>query len=456
MVNSLFLPELREMLAEHNSEDLREFCMALHPSRIAEFMDGLTADEAWQVLRHADSERRVEVFEYFGHDRQKEIIETQDREEVADLVHHIASDERVDILAGIDESVVAELLQRLPAEERRDILRLSQYPDGTAGAVMATEFVRLPETLTVREAVDEISRQSETYETIYYLYVVDHENHLRGVVSARQLLAAMRHPDTRISEVMETALTTVNVMDDEAEVVNKVAKMDLLAIPVVDHERHIVGIITHDDVIDVVRETATGDQLRAAGVAPLEDTYLRTPIWTLSWKRGIWLAFLFLGSILTAFALKSYSLQLKNWDWLVPFLPLIISTGGNSGSQSSTLIITALSRGHITLKDWWTIVTREVFMGLALGLGLSLLGLVVAPLVFQINQLRVLLVVPVTLLVVVICGTVTGSILPLIFKRLGWDPALMSNPFVAVIMDVLGTVIYLNVALLLLMDQFDK
>jgi magnesium transporter len=277
---------------------------------------------------------------------------------------------------------------------------------------------------------------------------------LRGVVSARQLLAAMRHPETRISEVMETALTTVNVMDDEADVVNKVAKMDLLAIPVVDHERHIVGIITHDDVIDVVRETATEDQLRAAGVAPLEDTYLRTPIWTLSWKRGIWLAFLFLGSILTAFALKSYNLHLKNWDWLVPFLPLIISTGGNSGSQSSTLIITALSRGHITLKDWWTIVTREVLMGLALGLGLSLLGLVVAPLVFQINQLRVLLVVPVTLLMVVICGTVTGSILPLIFKRLGWDPALMSNPFVAVIMDVLGTVIYLNVALLLLMDQF--
>ena len=359
MVNSLFLPELREMLAEHNREDLREFCLALHPSRIAEFMDGLTADEAWQVLRHADAETRVEIFEYFGHDRQQEIIETQDREEVADLVHHIASDERVDILAGIDESVVAELLQRLPAEERRDILRLSQYPDGTAGAVMATEFVRLPETLTVREAVDEISRQSETYETIYYLYVVDHENHLRGVVSARQLLAAMRHPDTRISEVMETALTTVNVMDDEAEVVNKVAKMDLLAIPVVDHERHIVGIITHDDVIDVVRETATEDQLRAAGVSPLADTYLRTPIWTLSWKRGIWLAFLFLGSILTAFALKSYNLHLKNWDWLVPFLPLIISTGGNSGSQSSTLIITALSRGHITLDDWWTIVPAK-------------------------------------------------------------------------------------------------
>jgi magnesium transporter len=451
MVNTLFLPELREMLAEHNSEDLREFCFALHPSRIAEFMDGLTADEAWQVLRHADSETRVQIFEYFTHDRQKEIIETQDRQEVAALVLDIASDERVDILAGIDESVVAELLQRLPAEERRDILRLSQYPDGTAGAVMATEFVRLPEDLTVRQAVDEISRQSETYETIYYLYVVDHENHLRGVVSARQLLAAMRHPETKIAEVMETALTTVNVMDDEEEVVNKVAKTDLLAIPVVDQERHIVGIITHDDVIDVVRETATEDQLRAAGVEPLEDTYLRTSVWTLGWKRGIWLGLLFLGSTLTALALKSYNQQVANWEWLVLFLPLIISTGGNSGSQSSTLIITALSRGHISLSDWSRIVVRELMMGLGLGLGLSLLGLVIAPLVFEVKDFRQLLVLPVTVWAVVICGTVTGSILPLVFKRIGWEPALMSNPFVAVIMDVLGTVIYMNVALALIL-----
>jgi magnesium transporter len=250
---------------------------------------------------------------------------------------------------------------------------------------------------------------------------------------------------------METALTTVNVMDDEEEVVNKVAKMDLLAIPVVDQERHIVGIITHDDVIDVVRATATEDQLRAAGVEPLEDTYLRTSIWTLGWKRGIWLGLLFLGSTLTALALKSYNQEVADWEWLVLFLPLIISTGGNSGSQSSTLIITALSRGHITLADWSRIVLRELMMGLGLGLGLSLLGLVIAPLVFEVKDVRQLLVLPMTVWAVVICGTVTGSILPLVFKRIGWEPALMSNPFVAVIMDVLGTVIYMNVALALIL-----
>ena len=448
MVNTLFLPELREMLAEQNGSELHEFCHALHPSRTADFMDGLTADESWQVLRHADLESRVQIFEYFHHDLQKKIFETQDRDEVAALISQIASDERVDILAGVDESIVDDLLHRLPVEERRDILRLSQYPEGTAGAVMATEFVRLPENLSIREAIGEISRQSENYETIYYLYVIDVENHLRGVVSARQLLTGMRHPDTKISDIMETALTVVDVMDDEDEVVNKFAKMDLLAIPVVDQERHMVGIITHDDVIDVVRESADEDALRAVGVEPLEDTYLKTSVLLLSWKRGIWLAIMFSCSLLTATALKSYNHQLEVWAWLIPFLPLIISSGGNSGSQSATLVITGLARGHVSLGDWWKVAWRELSMGLVLGLMLSLLGLCIAPLFGTHRNLNII-VVPVTLVVVVICGTVFGSLLPLLFKRLGLDPAMMSIPVVAGIMDIMGIMIYMNVALLL-------
>ena len=449
MVNTLFLPELREMLAEQNGSELHEFCHALHPSRTADFMDGLTAEESWQVLRHADLDSRVQIFEYFQHDLQKEIFETQDRDEVAALISQIASDERVDILAGVDDSIVDDLLHRLPVEERRDILRLSQYPEGTAGAVMATEFVRLPENLSIREAIGEISRQSENYETIYYLYVIDVENHLRGVVSARQLLTGMRHPDTKISDIMETALTVVDVMDDEDKVVNKFAKMDLLAIPVVDQERHMVGIITHDDVIDVVRESADEDALRAVGVEPLEDTYLKTSVLLLSWKRGIWLAIMFFCSLLTATALKNYNHQLEVWAWLIPFLPLIISSGGNSGSQSATLVITGLSRGHVSLADWWKVAWRELSMGLVLGLMLSVLGLVTTPL-FGIHEIQKIIVVPVTLVVVVVCGTVFGSLLPLLFKRLGLDPAMMSIPVVAGIMDIMGIMIYMNMALLLL------
>ena len=450
MLNTLFLPELREMLKTENSAGLTEFCTAMHPSRTADFMEGLTDQEAWQVLQFAPVGERVEIFTYFEHARQTELLSNADRDQVATLVAEIASDDRVDMLQELDEATVQDLLARLPAEERRDVQRLSQYPEGTAGAVMTSEFAKLSETLTIREAMDEIGRQSEEFETIYYLFIVDEEDHLRGLVSARQLLAGMKNPETRLADIMETALVTAREMDDQEEVANKVAKLDLLALPIVNDQHHIVGIVTHDDVIDVVREEATEDAHRIAAVDPLDQTYLKTHLLTLSWKRGMWLTILFFFALMTAMALEQYDTQLKKWAWLVPFIPLVISSGGNSGSQSATLIITALSRGHVALSDWWTIIWRELVMGLLLGAGLGLMSLVVSPFFSDVPAFPQSLVVPITLLLVVVSGTLTGSILPLVFERVGLDPAMMSNPFVAGIVDILGIVIYLSVAIILL------
>ena len=378
------------------------------------------------------------------------LLSNADRDQVATLVAEIASDDRVDMLQELDEATVQDLLTRLPVEERRDVQRLSQYPEGTAGAVMTSEFAKLSETLTIREAMDEIGRQSEEFETIYYLFIVDEEDHLRGLVSARQLLAGMKNPETRLADIMETALVTAREMDDQEEVANKVAKLDLLALPIVNDQHHIVGIVTHDDVIDVVREEATEDAHRIAAVDPLDQTYLKTHLLTLSWKRGMWLTILFFFALMTAMALEQYDTQLKKWAWLVPFIPLVISSGGNSGSQSATLIITALSRGHVALSDWWTIIWRELVMGLLLGAGLGLMSLVVSPFFSDVPAFPQSLVVPITLLLVVVSGTLTGSILPLVFERVGLDPAMMSNPFVAGIVDILGIVIYLSVAIILL------
>lgn len=448
MINTLFLPELREMLANNDGAELTEFCEALHhPARTAEFMEGLSADEAWQVLAHTELLNRAEIFGFFGHHKQVEIIESQPRQEVADLIAALPPDDRVDMLSDVDQEVVDELLPLVPADERRDILRLSAYPEGTAGAVMTTEVARLGEKLTVNNALSEIARQAEELETIYYIYVVDDCDHLRGVVSARQLLSKIGKPDVPLGELMETELVTVNVLDDQEEMANKVARFDLLAIPVVDDERRMLGIITHDDVIDVVQEEATEDAHLAAAVAPLDESYLKTHLLTLSWKRGIWLMILFVAALLTAVALRIYHERLALWAWLVPFIPLVISSGGNSGSQSATLIITALSRGHITLGDWARVVWRELLMGLILGSVLGLCGFVVALGFVSAGEA---LVIPVTLLLVVVSGTLCGSLLPLLFERLGLDPALMSNPFVAGIIDILGIVIYMNVALWLL------
>lgn len=436
------------MLAENNEQELREFCTALHPARTAEFMEGLSTDEIWRVLQFAEPAVRDEIFSFFPEDKQIEILQTQNRREVAGLLAEMAADDRVDLLHEVDESIVQELLPLMPADERRDILRLRAYPEGSAGAVMTTDFGKLSEHLTVREAFTELGRQVENLETMYYLYIVDDTDHLRGVVTARQLVGAMQHPETRLSELMETDVAAVDVLDDQEAVAAKVAHYDLLAIPVVDDEHRILGIITHDDVIDVLREEAIEDAHLIAGVAPLEESYMRTSIMTLSWKRGMWLTILFVTALSTAFALRHHEKYIADYTWLVLFIPLVISCGGNSGNQSATLVITALATGDVDLRDWFRILRREAIMGVLLGGFLSTFGFVAALIVTHDWFLGV--VVAITLVLVVMYGTMVGAMLPLFFKRIGLDPALMSNPFVAGIVDISGILIYMNVALMLI------
>jgi len=456
MINTLYLPELREMLATDSADELREFCVALHPARTAEFMEGLTAPEAWTVLQHADLPTRAEIFRYFEEGRQVEIVETQDRADIAALIAQLPPDDRVDVLKEVDPAVVNDLMPLLPVDERRDILRLRAYPEGTAGSVMTTEAAKLSEKLTVGEALEEIRHQAEELETIYYLYVVDEHDHLRGLVSARQLVSSMAKLDMPLSQLMETEIIHVNATDDQEEVANTVARYDLLAIPVVDREHRMLGIITYDDVMDVVREEATEDAHRIAAVSPLDESYLDTHLFTLSWKRGIWLLILFFGALLTALALNQYDERLEHWPWLVLFIPLVISSGGNTGSQSATLIITALTTGDVALRDSLRVVLRELLMGAILGGALGLCGFLAAFCIVTVGDfapldpLRAAVVIFTTLLLVAVCGTLSGSLLPLIFKSLGLDPALMSSPFVAGIIDIAGIVIYLNVAMALL------
>jgi len=445
MVNTLYLPELREMLQDRDEAGLREFCTALHPARTADYMQGLEPDEAWQVLQYAEPMLRSEIFSYFEHQMKVEIIEREDRREIAELIAESAPDDRVDVLEDVDEEIVDELMRLLPQEERRDIIRLAAYRDGTAGAIMTSDVAMLPETSTVGGALEELGRQSEELETIYYLYVVDDEDHLRGVVSARQLVSKLGKPNTPISELMESDLVVARPTEDQEEVARKVARFDLLAIPVVDDERRMLGIITHDDVIDVFREEATEDAHRIGAVGPLEHSYLQTRLLTLSWKRGLWLTILFATGALTALAMRHYHGIQEQWIWLGWFVPLIISSGGNSGSQSATLVITAMATGDIGLKDWIRVVGREALIGVMLGAFLAVIGFLAAWAILpRVEQAAIL---PITLLLVVVCGTLSGSILPLVFRRLGLDPALMSTPFVAAIIDVVGIVIYMNLAI---------
>lgn len=447
MPNPIYLPELREMLASGNIDEMREFLEALHPARTAEFMEGLEPGEIWAILQQADMPLRRAIFGFFDDAIQAKIIEQADRDEAAEFIAELPSDDRVDMLADVEPEIVDELMPKIDVEERRDIQRLQAYEEETAGAEMTTEFARLDENMTVEEALREIGRQAEELETIYYLYVVDDRDHLRGLVSAKSLVRAMKKPQTRLSEIMECDLVTVHVNDDQEEMARKVARYNLLAIPVVDDEYRMLGIVTHDDVIDVIVDEMAEDAYRSAAVEPLDESYLATSVMELTWKRGVWLTVLFFGAMVTAMALEAYHATLNAVEWLVFFIPVVISTGGNSGNQSATLIITALSTEGITLKDWWQVVRRELAMGCLLGGFLGACGYVCALAMIESDHVAIAaLVIPATLILVTIFGTLSGSLLPLLFRRLGWDPALMSNPFVAGLVDVVGIIIYMLVA----------
>lgn len=456
MTNTLYLPELREMLSENNEAELREFCEALHPARTAEFMEGLTAEESWRVLQYAAIPLRVEIFGFFDQQKQHDIVRSAARQEIAELIGSMPADDRVDLLNEIESAVVEELMPLVPAEERRDIQRLSAYPEGTAGAVMTSDYARFTEDMTVGGALAEITRQAQELETIYYMYVVDQEGHLHGLVTARELLSALRKPDTPIGEVMERDLVTVNVTDDQEEVARKVARYNLMAVPVVDDEHRMLGIITHDDVLDVMVEEATEDALHMGGMATMVDNYLEAPFATIWRKRTVWLSCLFVAELFTFSAMAYFQRTIDSLVVLAFFVPLCISTGGNSGSQAATLITRALALGQVTLNDWWRVLRHELLMGLALGLSLGCIGFVRAaatPGRVLENADRWMLALTVSQSVAGICiwGTLVGALLPLVFRRLGIDPGYASSPFVATFVDVTGIFIFFSIASLYLL-----
>ena len=451
MYNTLFLPEIREMLADNDAELMREFCYDYHPARTAEYIEGLTAQEIWALLRHCDLPQRVEIYNYLDEDRQLEILETAPRDEIATLVADLPADDRVDMLNELDQPVNDEIMALLPAEDRRDISHLRAYPEGTCGSIMTSDFVRLSETMTVNEAIQEVGRQLDSKETVYYLYVLDEGEHLVGLVSAKQLLAHVGRGETVIRDLMNRDLITVEAFEDSGEAATAIARYDFLAIPVVDEEHHILGIITYDDVIDLNAETVTKHVHQMGAVRPMDEAYLETPFFTIWHKRVVWLACLFIAELFTFSALVHFEAELSQLVLLATFIPLCISVGGNSGSQAATLITRSLALGEVRLRDWLRVMRHEILMGLALGISIGMIGflrVVLTPESVLGEADRWLLGITIAQSVALIClaGTIVGSLLPLGFKRIGIDPAVASSPFVATFVDVTGIVIYFMTA----------
>ena len=454
--NPIYLPELREMLAEHNVGEMQEFCTAIHPVRVAEFMEGLTPAEMWKILQNTDLENRVEIFSYLDEDMQADIMEAAPREEIAEFIAHLPSDDRVDALQEVEDQIVGELMPLLHAEDRRDIQRLTAFSEDSCGSEMTTDFVRLHENMIVKEALDEISRQAERMETVYYLYVVDENDHLVGLVSAKQLLKSIGHPDIPIKTLMKRDLITVDAMESREHAAREVARYDFLAIPVVDEEHHMLGIITHDDIIDVLEEETTEDAYRMAAISPMEEGYLEAPFLTIWKSRVVWLALLFVAQLGTFTALEYFEDAIKSAYVLTLFIPLVLSIGGNSGSQAATLITRAIALGGVKISDVVRVFQHELLMGIALGGAVGVIGFCRA---FFISESclgdvrRIQLSLTICFAVAIICsvGTLLGALLPILFKRLGIDPGVASGPFVATFVDVTGIVIFFSIAKFLIL-----
>ena len=444
-VTILILPEVRELLERDDREGLRHALAEVHPADIADIIASLIESQAAAVFESLVEKTRVHTFEHQEETDQLRLLEALGRGKMIHIIEEMSSDDRADFIQSLPERTADSLLPLLAQAERNDVRKLVAYEEDTAGAVMTTEYASLPADVTVGEALARLRRIAPDSETIYYVYITDADRRLLGYTTLRELVLA--RPEQSLMDTRRHPLISMTVDSDQEEVARTIQRYDFLALPIVDADNRLVGIVTHDDVIDVIQDEATEDVQRMGAVEPLDTPYLRASFWQLAWRRGTWLSVLFIGELLTGTALRHYQGTLEQILALVFFLPVIISAGGNSGSQSATLIIRALALGELRLRDWYRIALREAGMGLSLGLFLGGIGYVRA--VMWGNGHLLASAVAMSLVAMVILGSMVGAMLPLFFKLCRLDPGVASSPAVASLVDVVGIVVYFNISQLI-------
>ncbi len=423
---------------------------------IVEALNDMPPELTVAVLLHLPPDRAIEVLDQPGLEREPELITLMPRTVAAKLLAGVSADRLADIFRQVKEPHCSELLDLLDPDTRVNIRRLLEYPKHTAGSIMTTEFASVPSTYTVGQTLDYIRHVESSRETVYAIYVLDPlSKNLVKTITLRRLITG--DPEAPVLSVARPGrLITATPLMDREDVARLISKYDLLAVPVVDHGR-VIGIVTVDDVIDAIVQESTEDVQKFGGMAAINEPYMEVGFWQMMKKRGGWLCALFLSEMLTASAMQGYEGELEKAIVLTLFIPLIMSSGGNSGSQATSLLIRALALRQLEIKDWWRVALREIPSGLALGAMLGLVGIVRIALWQYLgfydygeHWMLIALTVGATLVGIVMFGSLTGSMLPFALQRIGFDPASASAPFVATLVDVTGLVIYFTVASLIL------
>jgi magnesium transporter len=460
VVGKLLAPEIKSIIDARNFGALRELFSDWPPADVADVILDLPEDEQVIIFRVLPAALAADVFEYIGIEEQQNLLKAMAHEQVVAILNEMSPDDRTALLEELPSAAARQLIRLLTPEERHVATALLGYPEDSVGRLMTPDFIVVKEDWTVQHVLDYVRQYGRDSETLNFVYVVDDRGKLIDDVRMREFL--LRPLTAKVSEIRDQSFVALNVTDSQQDALNIFRKYDRAALPVVDSNSVLVGIVTSDDMLDVAEEEATEDIQKFGGMEALDEPYMRMTLWRMVRKRAGWLVILFLGEMLTATAMANYQQELAKALVLALFLPLIISSGGNSGSQASTLMIRAMALGEVTLRDWWRVMGREVQAGLSLGLILGAIGIIRVGTWAIIGEQYfhqqpygahwplVALTVGIALVGVVLWGTLSGSMLPFLLRRVGADPATSSAPFVATLVDVTGLIIYFSIALVIM------
>lgn len=458
MVGKFLQPEIRDLIESRNFVKLREAFQDWSPADLAEVIADLPEAEQVVLFRVLPHQLAADVFEYLNVDAQQHLLHAMGHEQAVKILNEMSPDDRTALLEELPSTAVTQLLRLLTPEERVVAQELLGYPENTVGRLMTPDFIAVRDDWTVQQVLDHVREHGQDSETLNVIYIVDDRDKLLGDVRIREFL--LRPLDAKIMDFRERSFIALKVTDPKEEAVNQFRKYDRSILPVVDSEGVLVGIVTIDDVLDVVEAATTEDIQKLGGVEALDKPYLIIDLWSMIKKRAHWLVILFLGEMLTATAMVSFQNEIEKFVILALFVPLIISSGGNSGSQAATLIIRAMALGEVKLSEWWKVMRREVISGFSLGTILGTIGfsrVAIWHFLFKVyphwpfgdygpHWFLLALTVGLSLIGVVLWGTLSGSMLPFILRRFGADPANSSAPLVATLVDVTGLIIYFSVA----------